>query len=252
MNILFESKPTLFGKYHILSLILIILFNVIFYYMIKNKDEDCLLKLLNRFGLLMMISEIFKQWFCFEYIFDKQINLWFFPFQVCSLAMYFSFILKYLDKDKQNIILVFFATYSIFTDIMALILPLDMLRIQMPLFIHSFAYHGFIISEVIMAILILKRRENYNFRNSLYLFYIMAFIAEIINIISHYFINDINREPNMFYITPFFATKQPILSEIATRLGIIPEVILYLLGISLVSYCLYNIILKKNNPINIK
>lgn len=252
MNILFENKPTLFGKYHILSLISIVLFNIIFYHMIKNKDENYLLKIFNRLGLFMIISEIFKQWFCFEYVFDKQINLWFFPFQVCSLAMYFSFILKYLNKDKQNTILVFFATYSIFTDIMALILPLDMLRIQIPLFIHSFAYHGFIISEVIMAILILKKRNNYNFINAFYLFHFMAFIAEIINIISHYLINDINREPNMFYITPFFATKQPILSEIASRLGIIPEVIIYLSGISLVAYALYSIILKKNNPTNIQ
>lgn len=249
MNILFENKPTLFGKYHILSLVLIVLFNIIFYYFVRNKKEKTLLNILNKLGLLMIISEVFKQWFCFKYVFDSQINLWFFPFQVCSLAMYFAFILVYLKEDKQNIILVFLATYSIFTDIMALIVPLDMLRIQVPLFIHSFAYHGLIISIAIMAILILKKRNNYNFRNSIYLFFFMAFIAEIINITSHLLFNDINREPNMFYITPFFKTTQPILSDIADRYGIIPEIIIYLFGITLVSYGLYNLILKNKNHI---
>ena len=245
MNVLFKSKPTLFGTYHILSLVLIILFNIVFYYIVKDKDEKTLLNIFNKLGLFMMISEVFKQWFCYIYVFDRQINLWFFPFQVCSLAMYFSFILKYLNEEKQNVILVFFATYSIFTDIMALLLPLDMLRMQVPLFIHSFAYHGLIISLAIMAIIILKKRSNYNFKNSLYLFFFMAFIAEIINVTSHLLINDIDREPNMFYITPFFATKQPILSTIALKYGIITEVILYLLSISLVAYGLYNLILKK-------
>ena len=251
MNILFNSKPTLFGKYHILSLVLIVLFNLIFYFVVRNKSEKQLLNILNKLGLFMIISEVYKQWFCYEYVFDRQINLWFFPFQVCSLAMYFSFILKYLNKDKQNTILVFFVTFSIFTDIMALLLPLDMLRMQVPLFIHSFAYHGFIISDVIMAYLILKKRNDYSFKNSLYLFFFMALIAEIINIVSHYLINDIDREPNMFYITPFFATKQPVLSIIAQKWGIITEVIIYLIGISLVSYGLYSLLLKNRKKIQV-
>ena len=170
MNILFDTIPTLFGRYHILALVLIILFNTYFYFFVKDKNEEYLINLLHRFGLFMMILEIFKQLFCFEYVFDRVINLWFFPFQICSLAMYFSFVVKYLDKDKQNIILVFFVTYSTLTDFVALLLPLDMLRIQVPLFIHSFAFHGLIISEIIIAYLILKRRSNYNFKNTLYFF----------------------------------------------------------------------------------
>ena len=81
----------------------------------------------------------------------------------------------------------------------------------------------------------------------------MALVAETINVISHLLINDINREPNMFYITPFFATKQPVLSDIALKYGILTEVVIYLVGISLVSYGLYNLILKKkNNKISLK
>ena len=77
---------------------------------------------------------------------------------------------------------------------MALIVPLDMLRIQIPLFIHSFAYHGLIISIAIMAILILKKRNNYNFRNTIYLFLFMAFIAEIINVISMLYLFNLSPE----------------------------------------------------------
>lgn len=249
MNILFENKPVMFGVHHIVALILIILFNIFFYYWVKNKEENELIELLHKFGILMLIAEVFKQWFVYNYVFNKEINLWFFPFQICSLVMYFAFILKYLNKKQQNPILVYLVTFSLFADVMALILPLDMMREQIPLFIHSFAYHGLIISIVIMAFLILKKRKNYNFKSALKLFFFTAFIAEVINVVAHYLINDVNREPNMFYITPFFPTKQAILSTIAEKYGIFTELVIYLLGIALASYGIY-LLLLKHKPTN--
>ena len=243
MELLFKEKPNIFGIYHLLSLFLIVVFNIFYYFVVKNKDEKSLLNIMNKLGLIMLIFEVFKQWFCYIYVFEREINLWFFPWQICSLAMYFAFALKYLKQDHQNIILVYLATYSLFTDIMALIVPLDMLRIQVPLFIHSFAYHGLIITLSISAILILKKRNNYNFKNTIYLYLFTAFIAEIINVSSHLLINDIKREPNMFYINPFYPTTQPILKDIAIKYGILTEVIIYLSGITLVSFGLYCLIL---------
>jgi len=74
----------------------------------------------------------------------------------------------------------------------------------------------------------------------------MAFIAEVINVISHLLINDIKREANMFYITPFYETTQPIFNYIALKFGIFSEIIIYLSCISLFAYVLYRLILKKD------
>ena len=248
MNVVFGNIPVLFGWQHLLSLFLIIIFNIFFFRYIKKLSEDKLIDLLHILGIIMLIAEVFKQWFCFNYVFDRQVNLWFFPWQLCSMAMYCSFVIKYIRNIKyQNAFLIFLATYSFLSAVVALILPLDMLRPQIPLFIHGFVYHGLIISESIIAYLILSKRKQLKFRYTFILFLIMSLIAEIINVISHLLLNNIHIEPDMFYITLSYPTTQPLFHEIAISLGIIPEIIIYLLTISLFSYLLFLIMKRSFN-----
>ena len=190
----------------------------------------------------MILMEIFKQCFCFVYVFDKKLNLWFFPWQLCSMAMYCSFVIRYIKKEKlQNAFLVFLATFSLFSDIVALVLPYDMLRDQIVLTTHSFVYHGLIITEALIALLILKQRKKAIFLPSVYLFLGMAFIAEMINIVSHIIFNDIYVEPDMFYITLSYPSTQPVFHEIALAFGIPFEIIIYLASIIFCSFVVWRI-----------
>ena len=158
MGITFSSAPQLFGSIHLLSLLLVIVGNAVVFFCLKGRKEDALIEIMHYLGLIMILIEIFKQWFCFIYVFDKKLNLWFFPWQLCSMAMYCSFIIKYIKKEKlQNAFLVFLASFSLFSDIVALALPYDMLRDQIILTVHSFIYHGLIITEAMISLLILKQ-----------------------------------------------------------------------------------------------
>ncbi len=239
MNIEFAQIPTLFGKEHLLALLLIVLGSVFICYRIKDRKEKQLLDILHFLGLFMILAEIFKQWFVYVYVFDRQLNLWFFPWQLCSMAMYCSFLVKYCQGKVQEALLVFLATFSLLSDIVALILPYDMLRIQIVLFIHSFIYHGLIITEAMIAILILNRRKNFSFYPSVILFLIVAAVAEIINVTAHKILNNIYIEPNMFYISPAYPTTQPVFNQIAVNFGIAFEIIIYLLSIIAGSYLIY-------------
>ena len=240
MGILFQHTPQLFGKAHILALVMIICLNVLFFMCCKKYEEPQLMKILHISGLVMLIAEVFKQWFCFVYVFDSKLNLWFFPWQLCSMAMYCSFFVMYFKNERiQNAILVFLASFSLFSDLMALLLPYDMLRDQIVLFVHSFAYHGLIITQAIISLLILKKRKKASFLPSLYLFLSMALIGELINVISHLIFNDIRIEPNMFYITPYYPTTQPVFHDIAVRYGVLTGIITYLGAIILVSFLIY-------------
>ena len=242
MNIEFKEIPELFGKQHLLALLLITVVNLFLYFIFRNKEEEKLLKITHYIGLFMMIAEIFKQYFCYVYVFDRQLNLWFFPWQLCSMAMYCAFLVRYFKGIGQEAFLVFLATFSLLSDIIALVLPYDMLRKQIVLFVHSFAYHGLIITLAMLAIMILNRRKDYRFYPSVILFLIMAFIAEIINVVSHLILNNIYIEPDMFYISPAYPTTQPVFNQIALRFGIYTEIIVYLLSIILGSYLIYLII----------
>ena len=137
--------------------------------------------------------------------------------------------------------LVFLATYSLFADIIAIALPYDMLRPQIALVVHSFAYHGLVITESMIAMMILSKRprKEANFGHATVLFLAMAAIAEVINVVSHAILNDIHVEPNMFYITLAYPTTQPLLHDIAVNYGIPVEIVIYLGLLILMSYIVF-------------
>ncbi len=242
MDITFSSTPQLYGNVHLLSLLLIAILNSAVFICLKNRKEKTLIEILHYLGLFMVLMEIFKQWFCFVYVFHGELNLWFFPWQLCSMAMYCSLIVIYIRKEKlQNAFLVFLASFSLFAGIVALALPYDMLRDQVILTVHSFIYHGLIVTEAFIALLVLKQRKKAGFLPAISLFLGMAFIAMIINGISHLIFNDIHVEPNMFYITLSYPSTQPVFHEIALALGIPAEIIIYLSAIILCSYVVWKI-----------
>ncbi len=245
MNICFKKVPELFGTLHITFLIIAIVTSVLLFFIIRNKEEKFLLRFLFISGIIMLIFEIWKQIFSYRYVFNYQYNMWYFPWQLCSMPMYCTALLP-LFKKRQNVILVFLATYSLLAAIVALALPLDMLRIQVLLTFHGFIYHIVMIYQALIAIIILRKRSDNKFYPSIILFLIMAFIAEIVNTTGHLIFNDIHREPNMFYISPFYPTTQPVFNTIANKFGIFVEVIVYLGIITLVSYLINLFALKKH------
>lgn len=245
MGMTFTGTPVLFGPFHLGALFLIVVFNIFFGRYIAHKDEPFLLRLLHHSGIVMLIGEIGKQLFCYHYVFDHRLNLWFFPWQLCSMAMYLSFAVIYLDESKRQTALTFLGTYSLLAAVIALAIPEDMLRKQVLLTLHGFLYHGIMISQALIAIVLLKKRPQRRFRSSFLLFLGMAAIAELINVLSHLWLNNIHLEPNMFYITPYYPTTQPFFHELALDYGQFAEVIVYLGSISLGSYLIYRFLINR-------
>ena len=227
------------GILHLIFVALAVAINIAVFYYVRDKGEDHLLNLLWVLGLIMLIAEVFKQWFCYKYIYGEQISLIYFPWQLCSIAMYLSFAVKYLKGKSQDAALVYLCSFSLLGAIMALAFPGGMLLEGSVFMIHSFIYHALIISESIIAVEILKKRERPSFLPSLWLFFITAAIAESINVLGKLIINDPSREPEMFYISPFYPTSQPILSDIAGKIGVLPEVVLYMCSLILASYLIF-------------
>lgn len=245
MGMVFARKPEMYGSFHILALLICVIFNYFVCRHFKDKDETYSLKAIHYCGAFMMVMEVVKQLFCYHYVFDHKINLWFFPWQLCSTLMYCCFFITLVKRKAQNAILVYLTTYCLLGAVMALAVPPDMLRIQVYLTCYSFLYHYLMISMAIISFFILKAREKTRFSFAAAMFMVFAFIAEIINVTAHQIFNDITVEPNMFYINPYFPTTQPILSVIALKYGIITEIIIYLLLINSISYLIYRLIAKK-------
>ena len=239
MNVTFAEQPMPYGPLHIFFLILAVILNIVIYRTVRDKSEDALLNILTYTGLAMMIAEVFKQIFCYVYYYNCQISFEHFPWQLCSMAMYLSFIVCFVKGKKQEAVLVYLSTFSLFGAVMALLFPGIMLAKEVFITVHSFLYHTLIIAEAVIAILILQKRKQPQFKGALKLFGITAAIAEMINILTKFMINDPAREADMFYINPFYPSTQPILSDLSLKYGNVTEVIIYLISICVISYLIF-------------
>jgi len=249
MDIRFDKTPGLFGPFHIVMLVVTIVAVVLFVILVKKKSEDSHIKLIKWLGIGMIIAEVWKQWFSLTYVYPDAYNMWFFPWQLCSMAMYCSVLIPFVKEKAQDTLLTFLATFSIFAAIMALLFPQDMLRPQIIFTMHGFIYHIVMLFESVLAIMILKERKKTAFKPVLILYIIMSVIAELLNTFGHFVLSDRKPEPNMFQITPYYPSTQVVFSSIAKALGILPEIIIYSVLIMIVSFLIYlleNKILKKS------
>ena len=250
MNWSFVETPRPYGPAHILILLGIAALLILFWIASRNAREKTLMRILFGCGLFMLAAEVFKQWFVIRYIYAGTPSMWFFPWQLCSMAMYCSALVPFLKGKAQEAVLVFLSTFSAIGAVFALAIPDDMMRPQILLFIHSFLYHGVMLIESMAAILILRKRTRTSFIPALIMYAGMAVIAEIVNIISHQFAATTQAEANMFYITPFYPSTQPVFRAIAERAGVWVEILVYLGAIALAAYLLYRLetLLLKKGP----
>ena len=248
MNALFDTVPPAFGAVHLCILAGVVLISAAAGLILRRLKEKPLLRLLCVLGALMLAAEAWKLWFVSEYVYKGVKTAWFFPWQLCSMAMYCSFIVIFLRGRAQDAVLVFLASFSLVAAVAALVFPGDMLRPQIALFIHSFTFHTLMVIESLAAINILARRKRPSFLPAAGLFLIMAAVAEAVNVGSHFCFCPPDIEANMFNITPFYPSNQPVFSLVAAKLGIAAEIAIYLAVIILVSFLVYaleNAVLKK-------
>ena len=67
----------------------------------------------------------------------------------------------------------------------------------------------------------------------------MSAVAEVINVVSYNLFPERGRASNMFNITPYWPSTQPVFHDIAVKLGVIPEIIIYTAVIALASWGLF-------------
>ena len=239
MDRTFSVTPQPFGLAHWLILCGIAAASALFALAIRKKDERRLLRMLFILGLCMIAAEIWKQWFVARWVSPDTRSMWFFPWQLCSMAMYCSVLAPFLHGKAQDAVLVFLCTFSVVGAVFALLFPEDMMRPQILLFCHSFTYHAVMLFEALLALRVLRLRKKTSFLPALILFASMAAVAEVINVVSHLIVRNIRYEANMFYITPFYPSTQPVFRTIAEHAGIAVEILVYLLAIALGAWLFY-------------
>ncbi|MBE6122986.1 MAG: hypothetical protein E7190_09810 [Erysipelotrichaceae bacterium] len=195
--------------------------------------------ILARSAQVFLLAEIGKQIFLYFTVNHGLFDWWYFPFQLCSVPMYLLFRFESRSETVQEWICTFLGSYTMISALCALLYPENMLSEYVFLTLHSFLYHGWL---VFVSLLCIRKHlcTRKGFRGALILFLLLSGIAEIINAAGYHSPWGTGI-PDMFYISPFTSTLQPVFSAIEASMGRPAEIIIYLLTLSLCAFILNRI-----------
>ena len=105
-------------------------------------------------GILMLASELWKQYTLTFLIGGVSYNWWYFPFQLCSIPMYVCLLLPWVRSRRlRQILTAFLVDFGMLGGVFAFFDTSGMHYGYLPLTIHSFAWHIFLILLGIAAAL---------------------------------------------------------------------------------------------------
>lgn len=190
---------------------------------LKNKKTESAIH--DRFiiltGLILTAMEIWKQLTLWLVEFGGKYNVWYFPFQLCSMPIYITILYGFLmgfkkskrvDPDSvKKILLTFLQDYGFLGGVMSLIVHDGLIHPGYVLLtLHGFVWH---ILLVILSLYISINRLSLpgwrGFLKTVPLFGSFAFLAELINVLLHKY-----GDCDMFYISPYHISSQPVFSYI--------------------------------------
>lgn len=198
-------------------------------------------------GIIMGVSEIWKQLYLTFGINGGVYQWWFFPFQLCSIAMYILLALPWVRSLRlRQMFLCFLMSYSmlggiaVFADTSGLHYPV------LPLTIHSYLWHILlIIVGIISGITYIGENKicpyTYKFHflrfyKATLLYFLCCLIATLINDCFDSYGNI-----NMFYINPDYPMQQVFFSSLVKYIGNIPSIIVYMSATILGACILFSI-----------
>lgn len=162
-------------------------------------------------GLVMAVSEIWKQWTLTFILGGGTYNWWYFPFQLCSIPMYLLLLLPVFHASRiRRIFLTFLMDFSLLSGIGAF---LDTSGMHYPLPVltcHSYLWHLVLIAVgIFCGLSSISDHTWHGFSSSVILFASLCGAATVINL-------TIGRPHNinMFYISPYYPMSQVIISDL--------------------------------------
>lgn len=179
-------------------------------------------------GCLLAVTELYKQLFLFYRIQHQSYDWWFFPFQLCSLPMYLCLLIPFLPCGRPKTALcTFMQDYNLMGGIAALIVPDGFRHIHWTLTLHGYLWHSLLI--LIGILIAINGRSDISrrgFLDTIPCFVLFCTIATAINLLAPG-----HGRADMFYISPYVPSSQPVFHELSLCLGIWPANLLYLLTI---------------------
>ncbi len=187
-------------------------------------------------GIFLSACELYKQLFLYVVINGGRYDWWFFPFQLCSLPMYLCLLLPFLQEGRfKTSLYTFMQDFNLLGGLAALLVPDGFRHIHWSLTLHGYVWHILLIL-IGLAIALSGRSDlsRRGFARTIPVFVVCCCIATFINVATPG-----QGRADMFYITPYYPSSQPVFHEIALEIGSIPAALLYLAAVCLGGYLVH-------------
>lgn len=185
-------------------------------------------------GLVLLALEAYKQGFLYFVEFDGVYDWWYFPFQLCSIPMYLC--LLYPFSGKFSVILAtFIQDYGLLGGIMALLVPDGLMHPYWTMTLHGFFWHFLLIfAGIFCAFSGASDQSTRGFLKTVPLFFTCCLAAIFINAAAGPL-----SDADMFYLSPYHPSSQPVFHRISLALGIFPGILLYIGAILLGAFLVH-------------
>jgi len=216
-----EVGPGMFSWFHILCLVLMVLFTVALCKLFATKHSESMdRKVVGTFAVLLVLGEVFKQLFWYEYYGYYRWEI--FPFQFCSVPIYISVFATLVPSDKvREVCYRFLAFFGIIGGIAVMAVPSAVLYTYfVPISIHSMIWHSILIAMGVY--LIVSRGYGRKLKELLTPFYMylgciaMALIGNVLVYKLHLGSDACQPGDNlsMFFLSPYYPTQFPLLGAV--------------------------------------
>lgn len=92
------EQPEVFGSFHLWTAGIGVCLAVGLAWSLRRLPERSLFLLIGGIGFFLAAAEILKQCFLYEIVYHQRNSWWYFPFQLCSLPLYFCPAIPFMKK----------------------------------------------------------------------------------------------------------------------------------------------------------
>ena len=209
--------------------------------MAAGKQEDFMLKFRRFFlisGIVMLASELWKQYTLTFLLGGGNYNWWYFPFQLCSIPMYVCLFLPWIRSRRLlQALTAFLVDFGMLGGIFAFFDTSGMHYGYVPLTVHSFTWHNLLIILGLTAARSFPTASGWrDYAGAAILYLVCCLTATALNLTL-----DRLGTINMFYINPNYPMTQKVFSSIAAVLGNTAGIFIYI-GSALAGAAIFHLI----------
>ena len=235
------TPPKAYGAFHLIFMLAGFLLCLAAARRLKNISERGSRTVLLTVGLILLLSEVYKQLFYYYHIGGGSYQWWIFPFQLCSVPMYLCIAAAFLKPGNlRDGMCYFMSSYNLLGGAVAFLEPSGLCHEYLTLTLHAFIWHMLLVFVGVFLIVSGRGcKKTEDFRQASCTFLGLCYVAFMFNLI---FRKVSGQTINMFFLGP---VNNPLIvfKSIAASSGWYTATLLYIPTVCFGAWLVYRLAL---------